>query len=478
MRRPTTGAFRSSRPWRRADEAEPRTDAGISGPASSHRCSGKSDSAVSCTGSAKRAGAYGGSRTMHVSSSEVEAVVVKAVMGVGLAPGLGEDAGRAAKLMLRSSLGTLADLADALDAVDGGTSVGFDLGLVADGVLAVRGGSAGGRGEPDDEGSGGASAGSGGASAGAGGASAGAGRTSAESGEDRDLAPGDDSADERADPRRKGGGLDSADPAARRDTMDDRRDEGHSGRALQLSALRAGPTACDLLVAAARGAPGSPRAVTLVAVDHPTVVLHQILDASHDIDTAVLVEWSTGGDGHGGGGRGGGGHGGGGSVGDGPGEDGHGGSARVEVVCRAGVARLRHGDSTDALTVGAPVGVQIPPRSDLGQDDETIRRGAPGGAPGGIPGRAPGRASGDRRVGAGFGSGTGGVSGAGPAHMSIRPTQLDPGQAVDPIGDDGQGADIDAAVWRRLRAYAERRLVEGDERSRLTGAGAGVTDTD
>ena len=72
---------------------------------------------------------------MHVSLSEIEAAVAKAVMSVGLPLGLGEDAGRAARLMLRSNLGTLSDLVDALDAVDGGASVGFDADRVSAGRL-------------------------------------------------------------------------------------------------------------------------------------------------------------------------------------------------------------------------------------------------------------------------------------------------------------------------------------------------------
>ena len=267
---------------------------------------------------------------MHVSLSEVEAAVAKAAMGVGLPPGLGEDAGRAARLMLRSDLGTLSDLVDALDAVDGGASVGFD----ADRVSAGR------------------------------------------------LVPVDG--------------------------------------AKQLSALRAGPTACDLLLVAAGSAgggrrrrdavtpaavdtarprdvrgPGPGNVVTLAAVDCPTVVLHEVIDVSRNIDAAFLVAWSSGG---------------------GP---------RVEVLCRGGVASL-------------------------GSD-------APAG-----------------------------VSGAGPAEMSISVVvraSSDQGGGtrdggVGGLGEDGAGAEAEEAAWHRLSAHAERRLVEGSERSRLAGAGAGVVDSD
>ena len=264
---------------------------------------------------------------MHVSLSEVEAAVAKAVMAVGLPAGLGEDAGRAARLMLRSGIGTLSDLVDALDAVDGGASVGFD----ADGVSAGR------------------------------------------------LVPVDG--------------------------------------AKRLSALRAGPTACDLLLVAAGSAGGDGRApvtpaavdtarprdargrgsgnvVTLAAVDCPTVVLHEVLDVSRHVDAAFLVAWSTGG---------------------GPG---------IEVLCRGGVASLGN---------GAPAG----------------------------------------------------ASGAGPAEMSIGVVETTPDQGagtcggeVGGLGEDGGGAEVEETAWRRLCAHAARHLVEGSERSRLSGAGAGVVDAD
>ena len=251
---------------------------------------------------------------MHVSLSEVEATVAKAAMSVGLPPGLGDDAGRAATLMLRSGLGALSDLAGALDAVDGGVSAGFDM----------------------------------------------------------DLVP--------------------------------------ANCAMQLSALRAGPTACDLLLVAAGSAggdgrdtvtsaavdtarwrgircPGSRNIVTLATVDYPTVVLHQVLDVSRSIDTPLLVAWPTGG------------------------------GTRIEVVCRNGAANIRS---------GTPAG----------------------------------------------------VSGPGPAEMSIGFVEALSDRGAGTAGDDGAGADVEDAAWRRLCAYAGRRLVEGTERSRLAGAGAGVVDTD
>ena len=38
--------------------------------------------------------------------------------------------------------------------------------------------------------------------------------------------------------------------------------------------------------------------------------------------------------------------------------------------------------------------------------------------------------------------------------------------------------EIDEATWHRIRTYANRLLVVATESSRLTGAGAGVVDTD
>ena len=40
------------------------------------------------------------------------------------------------------------------------------------------------------------------------------------------------------------------------------------------------------------------------------------------------------------------------------------------------------------------------------------------------------------------------------------------------------GVEIDEATWRRVTTYGDRLLVEATETSRLTGAGAGVIDTD
>ena len=63
-------------------------------------------------------------------------------------------------------------------------------------------------------------------------------------------------------------------------------DTGRSVGAGPLSALRAGPTACDALLTAADGA-----AVTLRAVDHPAIVLFEVLEACDGLAGALRVDW-------------------------------------------------------------------------------------------------------------------------------------------------------------------------------------------
>ncbi|WP_025769675.1 hypothetical protein [Thioalkalivibrio sp. HK1] len=77
----------------------------------------------------------------------------------------------------------------------------------------------------------------------------------------------------------------------------------------------------------------------------------------------------------------------------------------------------------------------------------------------------------------------------GPAWMSIA---LDPSPSPDTAGEmiekrsmsaygranEGMGGEIEKALWQRLCVLAEKQLVENSERSRLTGAGAGVVDRD
>ena len=361
---------------------------------------------------------------MHVSLSEVEAAVAKAVMGVRLAPGLGEDAGRAAGLMLRSGLGCFADLVGALDAVDSGASAGFDAGRIADGVLAVAGHPAGGR--PD------AAAGT--------------------SGRDGMEMQG------RGAPRRSGA---------------------RTGGMARLSALVAGPTACDLLAAAARGAAGSPRTVTLMSVDYPGVVLHLVLDASRAMKAAVRVAWSRdrcgAGDGRDAGAR----------------ESG----TRIEVVCQAGAVRFERGAATGALGAGpARMSIRLAEpisghgagqRGAVGSSDGDGSCGDAGSSDGEGPRGDVGLSDGEGPrgdVGLSDGEGPCGDVGLsddeGPCGDAGRSGDTGLPEIEDTPGDDGQGGDIDEAVWRRLSAYAERQLVEGDTRSRLTGAGAGVIDTD
>ena len=331
---------------------------------------------------------------MHVSLSEVEATVAKAAMGVGLPPGLGEDAGRAAALMLRSGLGALSDLAGALDAVDGGASAGFD----TDRVAARR------------------------------------------------LVP--------------------------------------ANGAAQLSALRAGPTACDLLLAAAGPAggdgrdaaasasvgttrprgirgPGPGNVVTLAAVDYPTVVLHHVLDVSRSIDTPLLVAWFP------------------------PG-------AMCPVRTRA--SRPQHAGgvgSSGATPPGhgkhpAAAGVLLPERRILETAYPVGTRASRPQSNMGAP-RPAAWPAGEgvcievvcRNGVAVPGSGVpAGVSDPGPADMSIGFLDAFSDGEAGASGDDGAGGEIEDSTWRRLCACAERRLVESTERSRLDGAGAGVVDTD
>lgn len=58
----------------------------------------------------------------------------------------------------------------------------------------------------------------------------------------------------------------------------------------RLSALWAGPSACDLLVARARGE-GVVSSVTLAAVDAPAVVVFEALVASGGLDRALSLRW-------------------------------------------------------------------------------------------------------------------------------------------------------------------------------------------
>ena len=138
---------------------------------------------------------------MQVSLSEIETSICKAVSAVNLPLGFGEDAGRAARCMAESGIGSLAAFVDALDALDNGQSTGFDT------ESAVMG----------------------------------------------EFIP-------------KSAGQ-------------------------YLSALHAGPSACDLLVSAASTEPEF-RKITLNDVDIPLVILFVSLVASTDMNMGLHLLWS------------------------------------------------------------------------------------------------------------------------------------------------------------------------------------------
>lgn len=235
---------------------------------------------------------------MHVSLSEIQTTVCKAAVAVGLPLGLGEDAGRAARWMMASGVGSLAAFVDALDALDKGRSTGFD----ADRAIAG------------------------------------------------DFGPK---------------------PAGR-----------------LLSALRAGPSACDLVASAPSTDLGYGR-IALTDVDVPIVILFEALVASADMDKGQCVAWNAG--------RGG----------------------AIEAVCWRGSLALIKGAPEDLLaTDSAEITMHLVAR--------------------------------EPRV---------------PAITVDRRIQRD-------------AVEIDEATWRRVTTYGDRLLVEATETSRLTGAGAGVIDTD
>ena len=332
---------------------------------------------------------------VHASLSEVEATVAKAVMGVGLPPGLGEDVGRAATLMLRSGLGALSDLVDALDAVDGGASVGFDADRVSAGMLVpangarrlsalragptacdlllVAAGSAGGDGRNADAPAGRHGDGN---------------QIPAVSGDVRGTVT-----PTALDTVRRRGIRGSATP-----------DQGMSGEDIADTARRR-----DIR------RPGSGNVVTLAAVDYPTVVLHQVLDVSRSIDASLLVAWSA------------------------PG-----------TACPVGARAPR-----PPSNIGAPLPAAWP--DDGGVYVEVVCRNGVADLRSGAPAC---------------------VSGSEPAEMFIGFVEALADRNAGTFGDDGAGGNVDDATWRRLSTYAARRLVEGTERSRLAGAGAGVADTD
>ena len=326
---------------------------------------------------------------MHVSLSEVEAAVAKAAMAVGLPPGLGEDTGRAARLMLRTGLGALSDLVDALDAVDGGASVGFDADRVSAGMLVPANGARQ--------------------------LSAlWAGPTACDLLLVAAGSAGGDGRDAGTPAGRSGDAWSTVTPTA----VDTARRRGFRGSAT----LDQGMSGEDIAHTARRRdirGPGSRNVVALAVVDYPTVVLHQVLDVSRSIGAPLLVAWPA------------------------PG-----------TACPVGTRASR-----PQSNVGAPLPAAWPDGE--GARVAVVCRNGVADVRSGAPARA---------------------SGSGPAEMSLGLVEALPGQeagrGTGMFGDDGAGAEVEDAVWRRLCAHAERRLVEGTERSRLAGAGAGVVDTD
>lgn len=138
---------------------------------------------------------------MHVSLSEVQTTICKATVAVGLPLGLGEEAGRAARCMMASGVGSLAAFVNALDALEEDRSTGFNADQAIAGTFRPK-------------------------------------------------------------------------------------------MAVQLlSALRAGPSACDLVVSAASTNMGDLR-ITLNEVDVPIVILFQVLASSTDVDKSLYVAWN------------------------------------------------------------------------------------------------------------------------------------------------------------------------------------------
>ena len=233
---------------------------------------------------------------MQVSLSEIETSICKAVSAVNLPLGFGEDAGRAARCMAESGIGSLAAFVDALDALDNGQSTGFDAESAVMGKFIPK----------------------------------------------------------------------------------------SAGR--YLSALHAGPSACDLLVSAASTEPEY-REITLNDVDIPLVILFLSLVASTDMNMGLHLTWSE--------------------------------KNNVEVVCWHGSLVMIKGTLKNLCV-------------------------------------------------------------SGPARLSILLVAKPPKGLETAWNQQIQGklVDIDEAIWRRIIAYTGRLLVDATETSRLTGAGAGVIDTD
>ena len=155
-----------------------------------------------------------------------------------------------------------------------------------------------------------------------------------------------------------------------------------------LSALRAGPSATDLLRSTAQTSEGLGR-VTLTDIDVPAVILFQALAASVDRDAGLSVFWLA-----------------------------DGGEA-IEAVCWRGSLALIKGSPKDLLAADA-------------------------------------------------------------ADMTMSLVAREPRELAIAVDQRIQrnGVEIDEATWGRLTNYADRCMVEATETSLLSGAGAGVIDTD
>ncbi len=155
-----------------------------------------------------------------------------------------------------------------------------------------------------------------------------------------------------------------------------------------LSAICAGPSACDLVASAASTDIGLGR-ITLTNVDVPIVILFEALVASVDMDKGQCVAWNVGCGG------------------------------AIEAVCWRGSL---------ALIKGAPEDL-------LATDSAEITM-----------------------------------------HLVAREPRVRAITVDQRIQRDG--VEIDEVTWRCVKTYADRLLVDATETSRLTGAGAGVVDTD
>jgi hypothetical protein len=74
----------------------------------------------------------------------------------------------------------------------------------------------------------------------------------------------------------------------------------------------------------------------------------------------------------------------------------------------------------------------------------------------------------------------GGGMASGPADISIERLSASPERTPDraPERIFGEHVDVDDEAWRRLTGHADKCLVAGTEASRLTEAGAGLSDED